>query len=168
MPRNSLNPGWGGNDGDRGTYRRSYTWFDVSVERPGAEMLDSLQISKWPAYVLYHESDSRVLRDAQLQFTRRDAEHPFLPPPTHLQRNITASSETRHHSVTWHYNDSIDENSPAAQAADNRGQGWKSLDGSFVRSLRTGDCITLWGRARFPGWRLTVKSATITVYWAVN
>lgn len=90
-----------------------------------------------------------------------------MPPATHLQRNVTASSELRWHSVTWHYNDSIEEGSPVAQAAENRGQGWRSLDGTFVRSLRAGDCITLWGRARFPGWRLSVESVTVTVYFAV-
>lgn len=160
-------PGWGGHHEHRGTYRGSYTWFDVSVERPSSEMLSGMQVSTWPAHVLFHESDSRLLHEAQLHFTRRDQEHPFLPPSTHLQRNITARSETQHHSVTWHYNDSMEENSPATEAADSRGQGWKSLDGTFVRSLRTGDCITLWSRARFPGWRSEVENATITVYWAV-
>lgn len=160
-------PGWGGSDGDQGTYRGSWTWFDVSVETLNEETHRTQDISNWPVDVLFHESDSSVLQEAQLHFTRRDDEHPFLPPPTHLQRNVTAQDETEHHSVTWRYNDFIEENSPAAAVADSRGQGWKSLDGTFVRSLRAGDCITLWNRARFPGWTSEIETAKIAVYWAV-
>jgi hypothetical protein len=73
----------------------------------------------------------------------------------------------RHHTITWHYLDFIDEQSPAAIEADLNGRGWKSLDGSFVRNLKVGDCITLWMRARFPGWMAHIVKAKIEMYWAV-
>jgi len=95
---------------------------------------------------------------------------PYLPwsPSTHIQRNVHAGQEFRTHIVEWHYLDSIEEGSAEAMEADNdKGRGWQSLDGSFVRSLKEGDCITLWMRARFPGWRCLGKKAKIDVYWAV-
>ncbi|KAG0707653.1 hypothetical protein DFH29DRAFT_591897 [Suillus ampliporus] len=102
-----------------------------------------------------------------IRFTRKDVERPFLPSPTTLQKNIVAKSQTTHHIVTWTYLDDVKEGSPEAIAAENNGQGWKSYDGSFVRDLQVGDCITLWMRARFPGWSMNGVKAKITVYWAV-
>jgi hypothetical protein len=72
-----------------------------------------------------------------------------------------------HHIVTWTDLDDVEEGSPEAFAAEKRGQGWKSYDGSFVRDLQVGDCITLWMRARFPGWTNDAVKAKITVFWAV-
>ncbi|KAH7909758.1 hypothetical protein BJ138DRAFT_1136435 [Hygrophoropsis aurantiaca] len=106
--------------------------------------------------------------DADVETLRHfGSEHPFLPSPTHLQRNIHAKNKVHHHTVVWHYLDSIEEGSTAAFEAEARGQGWKSLNGTFVRSLKVGDCITLWMRARFPTRRLDITKAKISVYWAV-
>jgi len=159
----SSDQGWSDNHINHGTYQDSYTWFDASVETPNLDTSNSKAVI-WPSHLLIYDSNAANL---PFEFTRRDPAHPFLPPPTHLQRNIHAQHNTHHHTITWHYLDSIDENSPAAVEADNRGQGWKSLDGSFVRSLKMGDCITLWMRARFPGWKLDAKMAKIDLYWAV-
>ncbi len=40
-------------------------------------------------------------------------------------------------------------------------------NGEFVRSLEVGDVVTLWARARFPGWFIKVKDVEIDMFWAV-
>jgi hypothetical protein len=160
----SEDQGWSDDRDNHGTYRGSYSWYDASVETLDCDILNQGCVT-WPAHLLVCGSDSPILVQSPFHFTRRDPEHPFLPPPTHLQRNVHANRTIHHHTITWHYLDSID--SPVAMEADLNGRGWKSLDGSFVRSLKVGDCITLWMRARFPGWLSHVVKAKIETYWAV-
>ena len=162
----SKDQGWSDDGDNHGTYRGSYSWFDASVETVAPDILNRGPIA-WPRFLLRYESDTPLVAESHFNFIRRDPDHPFLPPPTHLQRNIHASRDFHHHTVTWHYLDFIDENSPPVLEADLNGQGWKSLDGTFVRSLKVGDCITLWMRTRFPGWWLRIEKAKIEVYWAV-
>jgi len=98
-----------------------------------------------------------------IRFPRKDVERPFLPSFTTLQKNVVADSTTKHHIVTWTDLDNVKEGSLEAVAAENRGQGWKSYDGS-LHDLLVEDCITLWMRARFQGWSMDVVKAKITVY----
>ncbi|KAG1751462.1 uncharacterized protein EDB91DRAFT_1216740 [Suillus paluster] len=84
-----------------------------------------------------------------------------------LKKIIVANSQSTRYIVTWTNLDNVKESSPEAIAAETRGQGWRSYDGSFTHDLQVGDCITLRMRARFPGWRMDVVKAKITVYWAV-
>ncbi|KAG1754645.1 hypothetical protein EDB19DRAFT_1844684 [Suillus lakei] len=141
----SHDQGWGGEHGCQGTYNGAYSWFDASVER----------------------LDSTSCITGSFEFTQKDVKRPFIPSPSTLQKNIVAERQTTHHIVTWTDLDNIKEGSPEAIEAENRGQGWKSYDGSFVRDLQVGDCITLWMRARFPGWSNDAVKAKITVFWAV-
>ncbi|KAH7925691.1 hypothetical protein BV22DRAFT_969693, partial [Leucogyrophana mollusca] len=150
---------------NHGTYRGSYTWFDAGVESLKSVGTLDHNVS-WPVYLITEASDSERLAGSPFQFTD-PGKHPFLPPPTHLQRNIHAKSEMHHHTVVWHYLDCVEEGSSEAVEAELRGQGWKSLDGSFVRGLKVGDCITLWLRARFPAWAMRAAKAKMDIYWAV-
>ncbi|KAI9812764.1 MAG: hypothetical protein M1827_004520 [Pycnora praestabilis] len=93
--------------------------------------------------------------------------HPFLPPQTRLQSNLQSTETTTHHTITWSYDDGIDEDDLEADGFFASGRGKRTLDGAFVRSLDVGDCVTLWARARFPGWSNTVEAAKIEVFWAV-
>ncbi|KAG2349773.1 hypothetical protein BDR05DRAFT_923515 [Suillus weaverae] len=158
----SHDQGWGGDDDSEGTYNGSYSWFDASVER-----LDSVSwltgSIKWPFSLISTAVD---LSDG-FTFVRKDIKRPFLPSPSTLQKNIVAEGQTTYHIVTWSYYDNVKEDSPEAIAAESKGRGWKSYDGSFVRDLQVGDCITLWMRSRFPGWTNNAVKAKITVYWAV-
>ncbi|KAH7925672.1 hypothetical protein BV22DRAFT_1033714 [Leucogyrophana mollusca] len=162
----SKDQGWSNEIANRGTYNGSWTWFDADIETLKSDPFrDSKSAVSWPEHLLFKESDAPELAGS-FEFDRRQTGHPLLPPPTHLQRNVHAKNKIHHHTVTWHYRDTIAEGSPAALAAEERGQGWKSLDGNFIRSLKAGDCITLWMRARFPTRRLDITKASITVYWA--
>jgi hypothetical protein len=161
----SHDQGWGGEHGCRGTYNGAYSWFDASVER--LESTSYFTESKeWPSSLLFATVDAPNLPD-DVTFFQKDAKRPFLPSASTLQKNIVAEEQTTHHTITWTDLDDVKEGSPEAIAAQNRGQGWKSYDGSFVRDLQVGDCITLWMRARFPGWSNNAVKAKITVFWAV-
>ncbi|KAG2158225.1 uncharacterized protein EDB93DRAFT_1246076 [Suillus bovinus] len=161
----SHDQGWGGDHDCQGTYNGAYSWFDASVER-----LDSMSYFtrsiEWPSSLLFTAADAQRLTD-NVTFIQKDIKQPFLPPPSTLQKNIVAERQTTHHVITWTDLDDVKEGSPEAIAAGNRGQGWKSYDGSFIRDLQVGDCITLWMRARFPGWKNEAMKAKITVFWAV-
>ncbi|KAI9706559.1 MAG: hypothetical protein M1836_003566 [Candelina mexicana] len=183
----SHDQGWSGEFG-KGTYDNSYTWFDAGIETatfwpsvltkqgdtpaelngrlqtvgPSIPWLTGYDRTKAPCdppegYAVHYER----------QLAESESLHPFLPPPTRVQSNLHAHGRTKAHTVTWSYTDGIDADCPEADEAAAMGRGKESLDGTFVRRLRTGDCVTLWARARFPGWRNTVAKAKVQVYWAV-
>ena len=88
-------------------------------------------------------------------------------PEWEIQRNQTASKKWQDHVITWSYLDDIDPDSEAAKALEEKGRGRATGNGKFVRELQVGDVITVWGKARFPGWCNRVESVQIDVYWAV-
>ncbi|TQS34699.1 hypothetical protein Golomagni_04907 [Golovinomyces magnicellulatus] len=94
-------------------------------------------------------------------------EHPLLPDSKVLQKNITAEKETKKHVITWSYNDNIDPDSQAGILLEKQGRGRATANGDFVRNLRIGETITVWGKSRFPGWANFVEEVSIDVYWAV-
>ena len=90
------------------------------------------------------------------------------PSPDHkVQSNLVASRELKEHRVVWSYLDNIDPESPEADKLEEVGRGRATGDGKFVRSLKVGDVVTLWGQARFPGWENKIQMVQIDVYWAV-
>lgn len=107
--------------------------------------------------------------DDQDPETRQLGSHNYdLPSAQALQRNIVARSRTETHSFTWHCLDSIDPDSEDAQEIQNaHGRGRATLDGRTVRAMNVGDAISVWGRARFPGWQNMVEGMSIRVFWAI-
>ncbi|KAK2594080.1 hypothetical protein QQS21_008229 [Conoideocrella luteorostrata] len=94
--------------------------------------------------------------------------HPLEGQPEwEIQRNRTATREWQEKAVTWSYLDDVKANSDAGKALDDEGRGRATGDGSFVRNLRMGDVVTVWGKARFPSWVNSVDYVKIDVYWAV-
>ena len=84
-----------------------------------------------------------------------------------IQRNKMASRDKQTHVVTWSYLDDVRADSDEGLALEEAGRGRESGDGSFVRDLRLGDVVTVWGMARFPMWQNKIKSVKLEVYWAV-
>jgi hypothetical protein len=85
-----------------------------------------------------------------------------------LQKNVTASRNTKEHVIVWSDEDEIvDFESAEAVALEKLGRGRATGSGEFVRNLKMGDVITVWGKARFPGWINTVEDVQIDIYWAV-
>ncbi len=71
------------------------------------------------------------------------------------------------HRVEWRADDAIDPQSPAADELADAGRGRATGDGAFVRALKLGDMVTVWGRARYPGWLNHVERLEVKVYWSV-
>ena len=84
-----------------------------------------------------------------------------------IQRNLVAHTRMKEHIVEWSWTDDIDPESDAAAELDKQGRGAATGDGSFVRSLKMGDVVTVWGKARFPSWMNQVEKVKIDIYWAV-
>lgn len=94
--------------------------------------------------------------------------HPLQPNDQWtIQQNKRATSQWQDHKVTWHYLDNVKADSDEGKKLEDVGRGRETGDGSFVRDLKMGDVITVWGKARFPGWVNTVERVKVEVYWAV-
>lgn len=172
----SNDQGWGGNPADRGTYNGSWTWFDAGLERfeapgpghsSGGDSSSSSEKEKGP------EIPVAALRPLWPPVMEDEDGPPFyhhelLPSRDHkIQCNKTATRQVQDHRVEWRYLDDIDPESEAAKELDAVGRGKGTGSGEFVRNLRFGDVVTVWGRARFGGWENRVQKAEVKAYWAV-
>lgn len=85
-----------------------------------------------------------------------------------IQRNKTSDRNWQDHVVTWSYLDDISPDSEEAQKLDEeQGRGRETGDGRFVRDLKMGDVVTVWGKARFGGWANRVEKVKIEVFWTL-
>lgn len=99
-----------------------------------------------------------------------DYDHPLHPKENlTVQKNRTSVRIFEHHTVVWRWDDDdvSDLESEAAKALEEVGRGRLSGNGDFVRSLKLGDVVTLWGKSRFPAWVNHIERVSIDVYWAV-
>ncbi|KFY75345.1 hypothetical protein V499_04681 [Pseudogymnoascus sp. VKM F-103] len=96
-----------------------------------------------------------------------ELEHPFLPHDKTLQKNLVATKEAVDYTIVWRWDDDIDAESDDAEELQKAGRGKATGNGEFVRSLEVGDVVTLWARARFPGWSITVIDVEVDMFWAV-
>jgi hypothetical protein len=178
----SKDQGWGGDAAHRGSYKGSYTWFDAGLER--LEAIDTIKFKDnrellpelFQPLFQVGRRDPPILCDTYtilpgikdpVVSSNLEFNNPFLPPPTRIQSNITAGLAIKEHIITWSYNDCIKPESLEGEELEKQGRGRASATGEFVRSLEVGDIITVWARARFPGWRNNVQEVRIDVYWAV-
>lgn len=191
----SHDQGWGGGREDRGTYNGSFTWFDVGKEKIRAVDVDAQPELQWeteglrrpraPAWLMSDADQSSEwdgwgsLRydletvdpmfkprreDEKLETWLTDAtlEHPPQPHGMVLQKNLTAVREMQDREIVWRWDD--DEQPEMLEAM---GRGSETGNGDFVRSLQIGDVVTVWARARFPGWANLVEELRVDMYWAV-
>jgi hypothetical protein len=95
-------------------------------------------------------------------------EHSLLPDEAVLlQKNVAARGEAKEHKVTWSYDDHVDPDSVEGTALGELGRGRATASGEFIRNMKVGDVVTVWGKARFPGWTNHVDEVKIEVYWAI-
>ncbi|KAI1408241.1 hypothetical protein F5Y13DRAFT_172908 [Hypoxylon sp. FL1857] len=173
----SCDQGWSSDRQNHGTYRGSFTWFDAGLERfdkdnncppecPDRRTSDNSSETTdiptcairpvWPR-VVPNEGGASGMR----------YHHELLPDSNHLiQRNLHAEKNFQHHHVEWSWEDDVDPESLAAETSEENGRGTGTGNGEFVKNLRYGDIITVWGRSRFPGWSNNVQRCEIKVYWA--
>ena len=100
---------------------------------------------------------------------RGPIDHPYLPHSHTLQKNRTTTGEFEEHEIVLSWKDRVDPESEfAIEVVEGKmGSGKEVLNGELVRNLRVGDVVTVWARARFPGWMNVVDKVEIKVYWAV-
>ena len=200
----SRDQGWANNLQDKGTYKGSYSWFDVGLERYGRTPAppqeergdDSSHSSMPPDVKLYSVIPAVVETDAspaEPQPNPYTHYFPLLPGADRLQSNRVAVRQWTKHKVVWSWTDgggptgadvaadhvvATDEGTQGAEDApgpeateehplDKIGRGSATGDGEFVRSLCVGDVVTVWAKARFPGWVNSVQSMQVDVFWAV-
>ncbi|KOS16955.1 hypothetical protein ESCO_004925 [Escovopsis weberi] len=163
----SKDQGWGGVDST------SWTWFDAGLEMFDADHTGgegrSGAASEWAPLSLgalrsVHPEPQPIQPDG-LQY------HyvcPLSPEDGYLVvRNRLKEREWRNHVITWSYLDDIDPCSEAGVKLEEEGRGRATGNGKFVRDLRLGDVVTLWGKARFPGWANHIMEARIDIFWAI-
>lgn len=183
----SHDQGWGGAFNQRGTYVGSYTWFDVGLERMTATREDIVQekpeLAPQPQFNLHFEPPQDASQQTPVICNLRTVipatpvkrnetdpdsfEHPLLPSMTTLQKNITASRDTKEHKITWLSSDNVIPDSLDAAELEKQGRGRDTANGEFVRNLKVGDVVTVWAKARFPQWINFVEEVRMDVYWAV-
>lgn len=191
----SNDQGWGGTSADKGTYKGSCTWFDVGLERMIA-FRDGKHIEPMPDELLLTitgmpEDEFSDVSSSNSEFpivcstvhvlpadnietttnpngvTETEIHHELAANATCLQKNLTAKGDVTEHVITWSADDNINPESPEADALEEQGRGKASLNGEFMRNLKMGDSITVWGRARFAAWSNFVTEVKVDVYWAV-
>ncbi|KAL6872489.1 hypothetical protein HDV57DRAFT_505317 [Trichoderma longibrachiatum] len=145
-------------------YSKSWTWFDVGLERFDA---DGATDGSVPSVNSLRPVQPPI-RQTSTDPVGYNYTHQLLHSPEwEIQRNQTALKKWQDHTITWSYLDDIDPESEAGKALEEQGRGRATGNGKFVRELQVGDVITVWGKARFPGWCNRVESVQIDVYWAV-
>ncbi|QSZ37091.1 hypothetical protein DSL72_009183 [Monilinia vaccinii-corymbosi] len=177
----SHDQGWGGVRTDKGSYRGSYTWFDVGWERTFATtdaglLLDGPQFSLNNSEAQASEMTSQIVcglrtispeTQNNLDNPQRIFKHALNPNQKCLQKNKTATSASQEHTIVWRFSDDIHPEDPEADQLEAEGRGRETANGEFVRSLKIGDVVTIWAKARYPGWANTVEDVSMDVYWSV-
>ncbi|AEO54578.1 hypothetical protein MYCTH_2297284 [Thermothelomyces thermophilus ATCC 42464] len=175
----SHDQGWGGAPGDHGTYNGSWTWFEAGLERwcrssPSQISSAGGQPPQQPDHGPSLKLDDLCTVYPEVEWQSEAQayvfKHDLLAREEYkVQCNITAQRETQTHCVVWSYTDDIDpERDPeAATRLAEQGRGKATGNGKFVRDLKLGDIVTLWAKARFPGWANHVESVRMDVYYAV-
>ena len=185
----SRDQGWASQDARyHSTYQRSWTWFDVGLEQIEARQvaIDSPRRSISCVHdqqlhlgsINHTSQETRSLvcgiRTIQPPIvpnlsnpSKSIFEHPLLPTGKRLQSNLMAERKAKEHIITWAHDDCIEPYSQEGDALEEAGRGRETATGDFVRNLKLGDIVTIWARARFPGWVNHVEEARIDIYWVV-
>ncbi|KAI1203489.1 hypothetical protein F5X97DRAFT_283117 [Nemania serpens] len=169
----SRDQGWGGDIASHHTYQSSWTWFDAGIDRfdkghtPATESAESTQAktSSEPQEV----PTTCAIRPVwpTLKENLSEYHHELDPRPDHMiQCNRLAEHDWQHHHIEWSWQDDSNPESSAGQKLTTNGRGAATGNGSFIRSLKLGDMVTVWGRARYGGWKNSVEKVEVQVYWA--
>ncbi|KAF4122909.1 hypothetical protein GMORB2_7216 [Geosmithia morbida] len=189
----SHDQGWSSSSSPKGGYEGSHTWFEAGLERFDAEQQCDAHCTKDLRYNSSKSVASALplcaLRPIQPPFepmitkgkyASKDEggdivdnpsykyQHPLEPRQDwEIQRNKLATKTWQENEVTWSWDDNVDPESEDAKALEELGRGKGTGSGGLVRSLKLGDVVTIWGKARFPGWSNVVEKVKVDIYWAV-
>ncbi|KAI0397723.1 hypothetical protein F5Y17DRAFT_322100 [Xylariaceae sp. FL0594] len=159
------------------TFRSSWTWFDAGIDRfdkahtcseqcpTPAESGEGSKRHAAPRTCAIRPVWPPIVEKAGNSY---EYDHQLAAQPDHkIQCNRTASSQLEHHHVEWSWTDDIEPQSSQSEELEAMGRGSLTGDGKFIRDLKVGDMVTIWMRARFPGWSNIVQKVEVRVYWAV-
>ncbi|KAI8951588.1 hypothetical protein F4801DRAFT_285888 [Xylaria longipes] len=169
----SRDQGWSNNVDSHHTFRHSWTWFDAGIDRfdKGHERSENGNKSEPKASSNSTKTPTTgAIRSVwpPLKETLTEYHHLLHPAPDHMvQSNRVAEHDWQHHHIEWSWTDKVDPKSSAGRELEANGRGSTTGDGSFLRSLKVGDMVTVWGHARFPGWTNSVQKVQVQVYWAL-
>ncbi|KAL7792064.1 hypothetical protein V8C37DRAFT_381477 [Trichoderma ceciliae] len=152
-----------------GPFIAAKTWFDAGIERFDAgHVCDKCTDMRQLPVCKLRPIEPQVVKDNS--YDEGSEYHYATTPwrsPREIQRNKAAFLEWTDYEVTWTCRDVVSPDSNEAQRAMEQGKGRMDGDGQFVRNLRLGDVVTVWGRAMHRGWVNNVESVEIDVYWAL-
>ncbi|KAL6872871.1 hypothetical protein J3F83DRAFT_759972 [Trichoderma novae-zelandiae] len=165
----SHDQGWTTDDNSPGPFIVAKSWFDAGIERFDASHSceECTDMRTLPLCKL------RPIEPAIEKVTADDGasgyRYVYTPwrGPREIQRNAMAVRHSTTHVTSWTCWDVYGPDSDEAREKMADGKGRMNGDGSFVRSLRLGDVVTVWGRAMHRGWENVVESVEIEVYWAL-
>ncbi|KAL0937483.1 uncharacterized protein CTRU02_207214 [Colletotrichum truncatum] len=188
----SRDQGWGGSYDDQGTYHGSWTWFEAGLEKfdkdrkcdgsckqsASKQPSDSEPPNSTNSDPSNSDPEAANLCTCGLQSVYpplvaspdgKLAYHHHVKPLENLkiQANKTATREFLNHEVIWSWTDNIHPESTEGDHLEEIGRGRGTGSGRFVRSLKLGDVVTVWGKARFGGWCNHVESVKVEIYWAI-
>lgn len=159
-----------------GSFDGSWTWFEAGLERFDASQncdprcdYDSrgespdTKAPELPVCSLRPIEPTIEPSGSTIRYVERLASSDLLT----IQRNRVAWKQVEDYSITWRWDDIADPDWVEASTLDQVGRGKLSGNGEFVRNLKMGDMVTVWGMARFPQWVNHVEHVGVEVYWAV-
>ena len=163
-------------------YGGSWTWFSAGKERlevgtPSSDANATISVTPenlrtiWPEVVPATDANSEDETDETGARDGSEFEYTYELHPQEdrkIQANRAVDRKTVQHRVVWSYDDDINpESERAVQELERQGRGKDTGNGEFVRNMRLGDVVTIWGHSRFAGWANYVERAKIDVYYAV-
>ncbi|KAL3418845.1 hypothetical protein PVAG01_09067 [Phlyctema vagabunda] len=190
----SRDQGAAGEFGTQGTYNHSYSWFEAGLEKVSAlkekHVLEAWKTAPRPQFEVVPHTPDDATPPVPIICSLRTIEPATIPiespniaedegagyifqqhlhPSTtrRIQSNVVAQRQQKEHVVTWSCFDDMKPDSPGADELESIGRGPGTGDGEFVRNMRVGDVVTIWAKARFPGWQNNVESVKVDVYWAI-
>ncbi|KAI0405926.1 hypothetical protein F4802DRAFT_124513 [Xylaria palmicola] len=170
----SRDQGWSHDLENHHTFHYSWTWFEAGIDRFDKGHEQSTETSEKSESDTTSNNEKTPTTAAirpvwpPLQEDLSGYNHPLHPAVDHMiQSNRVAEHDWQNHHIEWSWTDGIDPESSGAQELTSNGRGSATGDGSFLRNLRLGDMVTVWGYARFPGWNNSVQKVQVRVYWAL-
>ncbi|KAF2397095.1 hypothetical protein EJ06DRAFT_559224 [Trichodelitschia bisporula] len=170
--------GWEGEEDDRDLItkiRECQTWFEAGIERwydDGMSVVEG-ETGRWEGCAI--EDLSTVYPQVRTVEGKGGAyvldQDALVPPGREIHRNINFLRRMHEACEIWRHTDYLCPEGEEWQAYLWRKYGLRDgwTHGHFVRNLRLGDVVTVWGKARGTSgaWVNNVESVEVDVYWSV-
>ena len=167
----SHDQGWSDNRGDWGTYKNSYTWFEVAIKRAKSMESESAEAST---------TARQDVAAGENPDKDNDEDETETVAKRHLFTNVHCAARDTIHTITWSADldaTSITSNNPQPTEQHEQQQDAKTDTQpmpytdedrleiqAWLKQIRPGDRIEILPRARFPGWTNNVAGCRVDVY----